>query len=265
MRSYALEATPFTRYITDFNTLNRFYSSKLGFALRPLRLDSTSLHAPAFRTDTFFSDSAGLSLANFNQFNTLAGLDFIEDSYENLKSADIFSPAYLKTFFHLKNSSLPSVSYATNLNMFRADFEESVWTTDEVSSSHLENTAQHNAQVLLTNPLKLRSTVKNLMVTYSAIQKVYRSRFDEGRSNMNTSALFNSYSSYPFLTEGRANYESVMGKNKEAYFAPSLFTSHITNKLSDLGSSFASNTSLFLDIPFLLSLKSDPSRYLWFD
>lgn len=248
--------------MADFNTLNRLYSSKLGFALRPPRLDCTNISSPAFRTETFFSDSAGLNLANFNYFNSLGGLDFLEDAYENLKYSDVFSPAYLKTFFHLKNSGLPPVSYASNLNMFRADFEESLWGTDESYAPFCENSPQHNSQLLLTNPLKLRSTVKNLMVTYSAIQKVYRSRFDEGRSNMNTSSLFNSYSSYPFLTEGRANYESIMGKNKEAYFSPSLFTTSFNNKLSDLSSSFTPNTSLFLDIPFLLSLKSDPSRYL---
>lgn len=256
------ETTPLTRYITDFNTLNRLYSSKLGFALRPPRLDYLNLYTPAFRTDTFFFDSAGLNFANFSQFNSLAGLDFIEDSYENLKSGDVFSPTQLKTFFHLKNNTLPAISYASNLNMFRADFEESLWATDESYQSQTENVTQSNSQVFLTNPLKLRSTVKNLMVTYSAIQKVYRSRFDEGRSNMNTATLFNSYSSYPFLTEERANYESIMGKNKEAYFSPSLFTSISNNKLSDLGASFTPNTSLFLDIPFLLSLKSDPSRYL---
>lgn len=125
-----------------------------------------------------------------------------------------------------------------------------------------ENQMHYNSQSLLTNPLKLRSTVKNLMVTYSAIQKVYRSRFDEGRSNMNTASLYNSYSSYPFLTESRSSYESIMGKNKESYFSPSLFNSSANNKFSDLNFSFNSNTSLFLDIPFLLSLKSDPSRYL---
>ena len=64
-------------------------------------------------------------MSNFNQFNALCNLDFLEDSYENLKSTNIFSPLNLKTFFHLKNPSLPVVSYASNLNMFRADFEES--------------------------------------------------------------------------------------------------------------------------------------------
>lgn len=128
--------------------------------------------------------------------------------------------------------------------------------------AHNENQMNYNSQSLLTNPLKLRSTVKNLMVTYSAIQKVYRSRFDEGRSNMNTSSLYNSYVNYPFLMESRVNYESLMGKNSESYFSAGLFNSTPNNKLSDLNFSFNSNSSLFLDIPFLLSLKSDPARYL---
>tara|TARA_B100000768_G_scaffold171860_1_gene179551 strand:- start:882 stop:1361 length:480 start_codon:yes stop_codon:yes gene_type:complete len=157
---------------------------------------------------------------------------------------------------------LPNFSYATNLNMFRADFEESSWDTEESLNFSLENTTQYNQQLFLTNPLKLRSTVKNLMVTYSAIQKVYRSRFDEGRSNMNTNALHNSYVSYPFLSESRSDYESLMGKNKESYFGSSLFHQNFNSKFSDFTMSSVANSSLFLDIPFLLSMKSDPSRYL---
>lgn len=265
LRSHFYGVVPFARHITDYNTLNRLFTTKSSFALRPVRLDNRNINTPSFGVESLFSDSRALSMSNFNQFNALCNLDFLEDSYENLKSTNIFSPMNLKTFFHLKNPSLPVVSYASNLNMFRADFEESNWSIEDSVNTPNKNQMNYNSQSLLTNPLKLRSTVKNLMVTYSAIQKVYRSRFDEGRSNMNTSSLYNSYVSYPFLMESRSNYESLMGKNNESYFSASLFNSNPNNKLSDLNFSFNSNSSLFLDIPFLLSLKSDPARYLWFD
>ena len=68
------------------------------------------------------------------------------------------------------------------------------------------------------------------MVTYNAIQKVYRSRFDEGRSNMNFSLLSNSYQYYPLLTEKRGDYEAMLGKNKESFFYTVFY-----NKTSNVG------------------------------
>lgn len=50
----------------------------------------------------------------------------------------------------------------------------------------------------VSNPLKLRSTAKNSMVTYSAIQKVFKSRLDEGRSNARLQDISNSYNPYLF-------------------------------------------------------------------
>ena len=265
LKSHVAERTEFARPVNEFNTLNRLFTPKANLAVRSPRLDNFNFSSPAVYSDTFFSNPSTLNLTNFLQFNNLTKLDYIEDSYEGLKSNSFFSPFLAKNYIYSKNTSLPNFSYATNLNMFRADFEESSWDTEENLHFQSENSIQQNHPLLMTNPLKLRSTVKNLMVTYSAIQKVYRSRFDEGRSNMNTNALHNSYVAYPFLTEGRSNYESLMGKNKESYFSSSLFHANFNSKFSELTLSSVANSSLFLDIPFLLSLKSDPSRYLWFD
>jgi hypothetical protein len=116
----------------------------------------------------------------------------------------------------------------------------------------------------LLNPLKLRTTVKNLIVTHGAIQKVYKSRFDEGRSNMNPSLLFNTYMPYPFLIEKRLNYESALSKNKESFFQNNTLQLYRSQSAhySEFGGRFHFT---LLDLPFLLSLKSDASRYLWFD
>jgi hypothetical protein len=88
----------------------------------------------------------------------------------------------------------------------------------------------------LTNSMKLRTTAKNSIVTYNAIQKVYKSRFDDSRSNANFGDFINSYAKYPFLIESKSPYESMLGKNKESYFNVSLY-----NK------DFLSNQSVFLD------------------
>jgi hypothetical protein len=114
----------------------------------------------------------------------------------------------------------------------------------------------------LTNSLKLRSTAKNSIVTYNAIQKVYKARFDELRSNINFSDFTNSFSSYPFLIESKTPYESILKKNKESFYNVNFYNKSFMNNYSGmLGVFFSLNTN-FTDIPFLLSLKSDAARYL---
>jgi hypothetical protein len=114
----------------------------------------------------------------------------------------------------------------------------------------------------LTNNIKLRSTAKNSIVTYNAIQKVYKSRFDEGRSNVNFSDFSNSYVTHPFLTDTKSPYENILTKNKEYYFNVNLYNSFLKNNYSTLLSVYSSLNNLFIDIPFLKSMKSDSSRYL---
>jgi hypothetical protein len=117
----------------------------------------------------------------------------------------------------------------------------------------------------LTNSTKLRSTAKNSIVTYNAIQKVYKARFDELRANVNFNDFTNSFSSYPFLLESKTPYENILKKNKESFYNVNFYNKTFENNYSELLSVFLSLNTSFTDIPFLLSLKSDAARYLWFD
>jgi hypothetical protein len=114
----------------------------------------------------------------------------------------------------------------------------------------------------LTNSMKLRSTAKNSIVTYNAIQKVYKARFDELRANVNFNDFTNSYSSYPFLLESKTPYENILKKNKESFYNVNFYNKTFENNYSELLSVFLSLNTSFTDIPFLLSLKSDAARYL---
>jgi hypothetical protein len=86
----------------------------------------------------------------------------------------------------------------------------------------------------VTNPLKLRSTTKNSMVTYSAIQKVFKSRLDEGRSHARLGDFSNSYISHPFVTSPRSPYESLLGKNKESFFSTQAYKSYYNENFNTL-------------------------------
>lgn len=85
--------------------------------------------------------------------------------------------------------------------------------------------------------MKLRSTAKNSIVTYNAIQKVYKSRFDDSRSNTCFDDFINSYSKYPFLIEPKSPYESILGKNKESYFNVFLYNKEFVDNSSIFSSS----------------------------
>jgi hypothetical protein len=150
---------------------------------------------------------------------------------------------------------------------FRADYEDPFLYSDSLLSSDdnalgLEDDIDSNTNLKLSNPFKLRSTVKNAMVTYNAMQKVFRSRFDEGRSNARLEDFSNSFVKHPYITDSRVSYESLLGKNKESFLKTNLYNQTKKLNYSTLSPIYYSNNIYFMDLPFLLSMKSDPSRYL---
>jgi hypothetical protein len=70
---------------------------------------------------------------------------------------------------------------------------------------------------------------------------------------------------YPFITEEKTPYESMLAKNNESFFNINLYNTELRGAHSIYSNVWNTNNTLFLDIPFLLSMKSDASRYLWFD
>jgi hypothetical protein len=110
--------------------------------------------------------------------------------------------------------------------------------------------------------MKLRSTTRAANISYSAMQKVFKSRFDEGRSHARLSDFSNSYTSHNFITAPKASYSSMLAKNQSSYFDISLYNQNYSNNTSVLSNIYNSLNSTFIDIPFLISTKSDASRFL---
>ena len=207
-----------------------------------------------------------ISKKNFKSFSSEMSIDSLDDSYENIKYISHLI-SNNQNFANLINQNfLSPVSYTQVLNAFRGNYEEFCWNNDfylnndfNVSNLSSSNTSRN------VNPLKLRLTARNSIVTYNAIQKVFKSRFDEGRSNARLFDLSNSFVSHPFLTQSKTSYESLLGKNKESFFALNAYSSFANSNFNNLYSITNSLNIPFFDIPFLISLKSDASRYLWFD
>jgi len=230
--------------------------------MKPIHIDLDKLLSISIYSENFFFKPTLLNLINFTYFNNTTNFDLAEDSYENFKAVKLPYLYTSKFLLSSMNNFTPTVSYATNLNLFRADFEESSWFTSNNYVVNDKNSPILNLPNILTNSLRLRAAAKNLMVTYNAIQKVYRSRFDEGRSNMNFSLLSSSYQYYPLLTEGRSDYENILSKNKESFFSTTFYNRLLNSNYSSILNSCNFNNYTLFDIPFLVSFKSDAARYL---
>jgi hypothetical protein len=199
-------------------------------------------------------------------------IDNADESYESSKYINYLYYLNYKNIISNTSNNIQPLSYATVFDNFRSDYEDPFLFTDDINSSNdlvvdsnEFGSVDVNNNLRLSNPFKLRSTVKNAMVTYSAIQKVFRSRFDEGRSNTRLEDFSNSFVKHPYITDSRINYESLLGKNKESFLKTNLYKQSNKLNYSNLLPVFYSNNIYFMDLPFMVSMKSDPSRYLWFD
>jgi len=113
-----------------------------------------------------------------------------------------------------------------------------------------------------SNHLSVRSPVKNSIVTYNAILKIFRARFDENRSNSKLIDFSRSTTHQPLITAARVPYEKILGKTKENFFQINLYKNNFRSLISDLHNFHTSLNYYFFDFPFLLAMKSDASRYL---
>jgi hypothetical protein len=240
--------------------------------LRDLNPNSVNLAAlPIFSDETITNTKLALN-KDLNFFPNELIVESADEGYEPTKHLNyLYYLNYKNLLSGLFNSTQP-LSYTTVFDNFRSDYEDPYLYIDGSNSSSkvdnlniLDSQNELNNNTKLSNPFKLRSTVKNSIVTYSAIQKVFRSRFDEGRSNTRLGDFSNSFVKHPYITDNRVKYEAILGKNKEAFLEPTLYNHTSKINLSSIPSVFYSNNIYFMDLPFLVSMKSDPTRYLWFD
>jgi hypothetical protein len=261
------------------NTFRVAKDSKLksGFLSKTFLTDTNSnsknLYALSIFSEEGILDPKLLSLKDFSLFSNEMLVDGSDEAYESSKYLNYVYYSNYKNIINNTSNSVSPLSYLTVFDSFRSDYEDPFLYVDDVNFNNSQNTnytgssseLDFNTNIKLSNPFKVRSTTKNAIVTYNAIQKVFRSRFDEGRSNARLEDFSNSFVKHPYLTDSRINYESLLGKNKESFLKPNFFNQTHKLNYSSLLPIFYSTNIYFMDLPFLVSMKSDPSRYLWFD
>lgn len=254
----------FTNQDVLFNNLTRQFKFK---GEKFMSSPTSDLSLPIV-TEDFLPNTTYTALKDFRQFPMDATADTFSDSYENFKGVNYLLSTNNITSYNLKAPTTTANSYAHILDSFRADVDDNLWTQDVFNSSSLSsiNTSSTNTNdIRLTNPLKLRSTAKNSIITYSAIQKVFKSRFDEGRSNARLQDVSNSFTPYMFLSASKSPYEGMLSKNKDSFFMTNNYNQTLKDSINPLYSLYNNNNTYFTNLPFLVSTQSDSSRYLWFD
>jgi hypothetical protein len=237
--------------LDDVSSLGRYYSNQV-------------------QSDDYFLPTSLLATKNFILFTLGEGDVMAEDSYLEYKN-------YLNLFSNNNYTSKPLVSnpsyfYSTPhvLNNFRSSYEDFTWVSDQDEVySPSDILTQHDVvvpnQLRFTTHPSLRLPAKNSITTFNALQKVFRTRFDEGRMNAKASHFGNMGVKQPFVNAGRLPYETMLGKNKESFFLTTYFPTSTAKTINSYSSLMESSKMAFYDFPFLLSEKSESTMYMWFD
>jgi hypothetical protein len=236
-------------------------------------------YANIVQSEEPFSPSTLSLTKDFGTYPLLESVLNVDESFTNFKEHSLFLNQNNTTPLAVSSDYLYPQSYVSVLNNFRADFDDfsihsesssdniltnSLMTDDIDDTDLMTITAESvftNNTNRFSNPVTLRKTAKNSIVTYSAIQKVFRARLEEGRSNIKLSHFSDLYIKQPFMNESRIPYEQLLGKNRTSYYNNTFYnSSHLQsyNQFSTLSNSL---NTWFYDFPFLLGMVSDGTRH----
>jgi len=287
----------FDKFNNLYNKFNKDVVFKDNILNKPFFKDTSTtgdFYVNSLYLDDFVSPSELINTKDFYIFPLFAVFNHLEDSYESLKYLNHFYNNNNKIFLNSATNNFQPYSYVSIFDMFRADYDEFSWFLDEnnsiknllnlknfdsflnnslntlindldVSFFNIDYNLNNNKLIRFSNSINLRAPVKNSIVTYNAIQKVFKTRFDESRSNTKLSDFSNFYTKQPFISSPRVPYEKLLGKTKENFFKINFYKNNFQKYFNSFYGSSASLNFYFYDFPFLLAMKSDASRYLWFD
>ena len=251
--AYKFDTKPLTTLLNkDLSLVGTFYSNTVS-------------------VDDFISPANLMSTKDFVLFPLYSNSTSFDDSYMTYKNSLFLFNKNSSFFLNNNTNFVYPQSYLSVLNNFRADYDDFSWHVNLNSPDFTLNNDLNQEDLYTTNnirfsnPITLRSTARNSIVTYNALQKVFKARFDDGRSNIKINHFADVRSKQPFITDSRVSYEKLLGKNKESFYNTTFYKNNNFPVLNNLAAYNNSLNFYFFDFPFLLSLASDPSHFVWFD
>lgn len=223
----------------------------------------------SLEADDFVPRSYLAPLKKFLIFPTIESLTTQEDSTLVYKNTQKLVSNALSAILPLELFSNPTSSYVSVFNHFRSDYEDHLFYSLEnlFSGFSDESISQTDnlKNIQATNSLTLRSGVKNSMITFNALRKVFRARFDEGRSHTSLQLFSNSFLKQPFINDSLITYQDTLSKNLNIFYQNLLYKNSMFRSWDSKTGLHQGQNYAFFDIPFLLSESSDPQKFMWFD
>jgi heme/copper-type cytochrome/quinol oxidase subunit 2 len=285
IKNYFYENQYFNKYQKIYLNGNRLFRNK--FEIFEFSFKFNNLYANTLYNDDCISPINLISLNNLQIFPFLTYVSLIDDSYESFKNLLILINNYNQIIFLNTSNFFTAYIYSWVFDMYRSNYDEFSWFSDKINFKKsyfnqfdwfLKNNIYNNINFFFldsnfiesktnkfSNNINLRSSVKNALVNYNAIQKVFKTRFDENKANVNALNFSALFSNQPYINTSANFYTKLLGKNKINYFNNNYYKSF---NFRHLNYNFFLNNSLnfyFYDFPFLLGLKSDMSKHIWFD
>jgi heme/copper-type cytochrome/quinol oxidase subunit 2 len=240
-----------------------------------------TFYANSIQMDDLISPANLMNTKDFALFPIVSNIMLTDDTYMSQKHLSAIFAKNSSILFNFNTLFNYPQSYLSVLNNFRADFDDFSWYVELLNKDSVKNLSanttllsesllnssklNYNNSARYSNPVTLRSTAKNSIVTYAALQKVFRSRLEDGRSNVRLNHFSDLRVNQPFLMGNKVTFEKLLGKNKESFYNTSFYTNNSFSVLNDLASANSSLNTYFFDFPFLVSTLSDSAHFVWFD
>ena len=271
--------------------MQNFYTSTLGLegnsmASMNSKLQDMSaqhtLYTNSIQMEDFIYSPEHSLLKDYVNCSLYSELSELEDSFVAVKTFCRWFFNASSTVFFNTAVGLSTRSYMSVFNAFRSDFEDfQVYTSTFLNipsmlatifdktvtsdNTSMVNTSGNGLNSRVSNPIYLRSSVRNSVVNANAFQKVFKPRLDEGRALVNSFTFSDLAVRQPFLSDKSIPYFQLLGKNRSSFFSTPLFVSRKQPMLNTLQSLSFSTHASFYDFPFLLSKTSDTMRFTWLD
>lgn len=261
------------RFDQNFLSSNSGLSDTLKSLIKPNSKDvslSGQFYFSSIEADDFIQSSGLTPLKSFYIYPITDNFVSIDDSFSSYKNLSSFVKNVSNSLLFAHPMFNTTSSYLSVFNNFRSDFEDfnlsTNWDNDQKTLFASEESDTSNLKNLrISSPLVVRSGVKNSVVTFNALRKVFRARFDEGRSHTSTQLFASSFMPQPFINDMSVSYNQLLTKDKNTSYQNVFYVSDSLKSLSsDIQWNFNQNYN-FYDLPFLLSEGSDPQKFMWFD
>lgn len=275
----------------DFTLEKYFHKSTLGYdvnnnlSVSSIIKDSSAqktVYGNSIQMEEYAHAPSHLFLNNYSHLSLYSELADLDDSFSSFKTFYKWVTQFSNNLVLNTSVSFAPRSYISVFNSFRSDLEDFQFCSSDSFNSpqpltsisannitmdnmlNLEN-SNNGANFRISNPVYLRSSVRNSVVNSNAFQKVFKPRLDESRALVNSSSFANLAVNQPFLSDKTIPYLQLLGKNRTNFFSTPLYFSHVNTVLNTLHPLLVNTTSSFYDFPFLLSKTSDTMRFTWLD